>query len=152
MNSDTTVNVHSSIMERIEEAAEKTNVKRNYIVILLLKYAMKDNKKYSGRISFRRVKYQKADPLKRYKPVHVWFPEEVSLFCYDMRRIYSMSVSYILAKAVRVWLDEIVLKLLKIDDEENITDNYLFMKSDFNRKVLKNGICWKLYWKKTKET
>lgn len=46
MKFDTTLNIHESIVQRIEDGAEKINMKRNILVMLLLKHAMKDNKRY----------------------------------------------------------------------------------------------------------
>lgn len=152
MISDTTVIIKKSILKEINEAAKKINAKRNKIILLLLKYVMKDNK-FLVRNGLRgRIQYQARDPLKRWKTVHVWFSKDVSNFCQDMRRFYGMSVSLILAYAVGRFLDEIVNKLLGLDEESDKCDNYLFEGYSFSREEVENGICWTQHWKLKQKT
>lgn len=140
MKSDTTVNINRSVLEEINDAANRTNTKKNEIIILLLKFVMKDNK-YLKRNGLQiRIQYQKRDPLKRWKREHVWLTKDVSIFCHDMRRFYFMSVSLILAYAVGRFLDDIVNKLLNIDKNMDKYDNYLFETYNFTRKEVFDGI------------
>lgn len=159
MISDTTINVHHAVLNKILEAVELTDIKRNTIIVLLLRYAMKEHPRRKTHLTGNgqwklnsRILYQDRDTLKRWKCVHVWFSREDAVFCHDMRRFYCMSVSNILAYAVSLYLDEIIEMLLEIENEERISDNYLYEKYCCTKISYKYGMRWTQQWLKPLKT
>lgn len=146
MDNHTTLNVNISILKSILDAAEKTNNKRNYIIILLLRHAMKDYKELFSYCGL--VRYQDRDPLRQWKTVHVWYSDKDAVFFHDMRRFYNLSVSYILRYAVNKYLKEIVEKLLTM----NTGDNYHFDNYKYSLRTIDNRVNWRQEWIKTKKT
>lgn len=142
----TTLNVHNTILDKIEKAMSITGMKRDDIIVYLLKYAMKDSKKLVRTNSL--IKYQMSDPLKRWRRLHVNFPEKSSNFFIDIRGVFRMSLSNILRYVVIRYFNEIIEKLLKLDSKIN-PDNYLYYQYNIKRKEVDSDIFWEHTWKKT---
>ena len=140
---ETTINIHKTIMDRLGKSSISTGRSRNFIIVLLLKRAMEENRKM---LRFNTaVKYQEEDPLKQWHKFHVQYRNDMYEFCHDMRKFYKMSVSRILALSVMRYLDEIVIGLIE-GDVKYTTDNYLFSCYIFLQEVIEGAILWKYSW------
>ena len=105
MGIDTTLNIHISMMEKLESFSEISGFKINQIIVQLLNRAIKEYSTLYFKGS-RRIKYQERDDEKRWKPKHVMFSEAEYEYINDMKKLYKMSISNILAFAVRNYLKE----------------------------------------------
>ena len=147
MSIETTVYMNSSILEMLNNAAKITGKSRIYIIALLMQKIMSNN--HEKLKFFSRIKYQKRDKKEKWHRLHITLNEYEYEYYLDMRKFLKMSVSFILAYAVRKYVDTVVNKLL---DRKIITDNYryrnyIFIKETFDNEV----ICWKIYWGIPKE-
>lgn len=145
MNKDTTIYINIINLNKIEDAADKTKMKRNQIIVALLKFAIKDNVKLQN--NRRSVEYQKSNPDSIWKTIHVSLPGDLAVFCLDMRRFYCKSVSYILAYSVSRFMQKLINRLLGLESEDDNADNYQLDITNFSRTELKNGIIWTRHWK-----
>jgi hypothetical protein len=138
---ESTIYVHKNIQEVLEKGAETIGYTRTSIIKILLQRVMKDNHKLLK--SYSRIKYQERDEKENWHRLHIVLNEYEYEYCLDMRNFYKMSVSLILAYAVRRYLDEIVNELLY----GNIcTDNYLYKNYIFIKKTIDEVICWQICW------
>ena len=129
---ETTLNVHKSIAELIDELAETTNKKRNDIIILFFKYAMRESKFFANNNQSDLVSYQERDPLKEWEKVHVWYNDAVSVFVSDLRGFGRWSCSKVLAYSVCKYMGVLLKKLLK-RNRKKLPDKYRYINYKFNR-------------------
>jgi hypothetical protein len=132
----TTLNIHADVMEKIAFAAELKGITLNEMIVMLIKKAMggMQNRARIGRL----VQYQKRDSPDKWRPFHVrWKVDEYEFFL-DMRKLVKMSVSFILADAVKKFMDKI-LKKNKCDN--NHFHNYILAKEEIDGIIM-----WKLIW------
>ena len=143
MRIETTMYFNRALLEELSKASEKVGKSRTCILVLLLKRAMGDS--YRLAKSFSPVKYQKSDPSQNWHRLHIQLNEYEYEYCLDMRKLYKMSVSLIVAYTVSRYLVEIVKKLLETDIDK-FTDNYLPKNYILVREVINSTICWRIYW------
>ena len=141
MSIETTLHVHKSTLEMLNEKAEKTGRTITSIIKLLMKRIMNDNQKMLK--SYSRIKYQERDVKDNWHRLHIILNEDEYEYYQDVRKFYKMSISFILAYAVRRYLNEVVNKLL---DRNNFTDKYYFKDYIFVKKTIDGVICWQIYW------
>lgn len=132
---ETTLNVRNDILEKINQAAQLRGISRSEMIIMLIKNVMKDVQN-SVRFGIR-VRYQKRSNPHSSETVHVLVGMDDYEYLQDLRRLLKMSISLILAKAVKKFLKEIMKK----NDTDNYFKNYILIKEIFN-----DVICWKLVW------
>ena len=138
---ETTVHIHKSILEMLNKKVELTGKTRTFMMKLLMQRVMSDNQKMLK--SYKRIRYQARDAKENWHKLHVVMNEYEYEYYLDMRKFFKMSVSFILAYAVRRYLDEIVKELLY----GNIsTDNYRYKNYIFIKETIDEVICWQIYW------
>ena len=138
---ETTVHIHSRILEMLNKRAEITGKSRTFIIKLLMQRVMSDNQKMIK--SYSRVKYQERDVKENWHRLHVSMNEYEYEYYLDMRKFYKMFVSFILAYAVMRYLDEVVRELAK---RRISTDNYPFRNYILTKETIDEVICWQIYW------
>jgi hypothetical protein len=138
---ETTLHVHKSILDKLHQGAVTTRRPRTSIIKLLIQRVMSDNQRMTKTNS--RVQYQRRDLKENWHRIHVVFNEYEYEYCLDLRKFCKMSVSYILAYAVRRYLDEVLDELL---NGSTNTDNYYYSNYIFIRKIVNNIVCWQIYW------
>jgi hypothetical protein len=138
---ESTINVHKNIMEMLEKSSEATGRTRTHIIKILMQRIMKDNHKLFKMNS--RVKYQERDLKENWHRLHIVMNEYEYDYCLDMRKLFKMSVSFILAFAVKRFLDEVMNRLL---DMHKNTDNYRYRNYLLIKKIIDGIICWQIYW------
>jgi hypothetical protein len=138
---ESTIHIHKSILEKLNRGAEMTGKTRTCIVRILMHRIMSDNQQMLK--SNARIKYQARDEKENWNRLHVVLNEYEYEYYLDMRKFYKMSVSFILAYAIRRFLDEVLNELL---DENNNTDNYCYSNYIFLKKTIDKVICWQIYW------
>ena len=134
---ETTLNIHKSILDRLDTGTAITGRPRNSIIKLLIQRFMMDNQRMIKTNS--RVKYQERDLKENWQRINIVFNEYEYEYCQDLRKFFKMSVSYILAFAVLRYLDEIL-------HGNKSTNKYFFCNYIFIRKIIDNIVCWEIYW------
>ena len=135
MLTETTLNIHNDILIKICKAAEFKGISRSRIIILLLKKFMGSSVDFS---MFRCIKYQDKDLPEKWHTFHIQLREDDYEFFLDLRKFFKMSVSLVLAIAVKKYIDSLFNK--------KFTDNYLFRNYLMIRNVVDGIINWQLYW------
>ncbi len=138
---ETTIHIHKSILEVLNSGSAISGRTRSLIIKLLMQRVMRDNQKMLQPHS--RVKYQARDTKDNWQRLHVVMNEYEYEYYLDMRKFYKMSVSFILAFAVRQYFDEIMNLLL---NDSNMTDNYCYQNYIFINKIINGVIYWQIYW------
>ncbi len=138
---ESTVHVHVTIKNMLDRVAALTGSSRTFLIILLMQRVMHLNSNMLK--TFTRVKYQDRDVKENWHRLHIAFREYEYEYCQDMRKFFKMSVSYILAYAVRMYLDALLCELL---DSDESTDNYYYRNYIIIKKTLKKAIYWQIYW------
>jgi hypothetical protein len=133
---ETTLNIHTDILEIINRSARSRSVSRSDMIIVLIKRVMNDA---SNSVRFgRMVKYQKKDTPEVWHTVHVQLRMDDYEYLLDLRRLLKMSVSLILAYAVRKYLNGIM--------EKKDTDNYQYKNYVLVKEIFNDITCWRLIW------
>ena len=143
MNIETTVNLNKDIVEVLSKVSKTAGCSKTSIIVLLLKRLMTDSNRLAK--SFLPVKYQEKDPLCNWHKLHIHLNEYEYEYCLDMRKLFKMSVSLLVAYAVGMYLSEIINRLLETDIKK-ITDNYPPQNYILIREVIDSIICWRIYW------
>ena len=139
---ETTVHIHKKTLEMLNKSANLTGETRTYIISLLMQKVMNNN--HEKLKFFSRIRYQEQDKKVNWHRLHITLNEYEYEYYLDMRKFFKMSVSFILARAVRRYLNEVVYKLL---DKNVITDNYRYRNYIFIKDTTEDEIiCWKIYW------
>jgi hypothetical protein len=138
---NTTLHVHKSILETLNKRAEVTGRTRTFIIKLLMQRVMNNSQKMIK--SYSRIQYQGRDVKLNWHRLHISVNEYEYEYYLDMRKFYKMSVSFILAYAVRCYLNEITNELL---DKNFSTDNYIYKNYTLMKYTIDEIICWQIYW------
>lgn len=114
----TSLNMHITTKEKINNAASRLNKTKKEIIVLLLYCIVKDFKK--NHVIFKSVSYQASDSEENWAPFQIRLKEVDYEFFTDFRNFYKMSVSLLLALATEKYLP----RLENLDDDENV-HNYV---------------------------
>ncbi len=135
---DTTINVHACTIKRISDVSRKSRLSRRYIVSWLLGKAAGGD--MMPAVTWSRIRYQDRDKKTNWDRMHVMLsPAEYELLL-DLRKVYKLSGSRIIAYAVEHYIDEL------LDTSNSKTDNYRFSCYVFSRFIMDGVICWAQYW------
>ncbi|MCP4131972.1 MAG: hypothetical protein GY754_13425 [bacterium] len=157
---NTTINFRVSILEKVNAAAETLGFSRSRVIIMLLKKVMNE-KNFSARMAIA-VQYQRlapvadpdfdpdsdsdidSDPVEDcWHKFHISFQEDEYEMFLDLRKFRKMSVSALIAYAVKEHLDS----LLGLPRENPLeTDNYLFKHYVISSSEMHGVISWQLFW------
>ncbi len=138
---ETTMHVHKSILENLNNGSERTGRSTATIIKILMQRAMEDNQKMLKTNS--RIGYQSRDVKENWNRIHIVLNEYEYEYYLDMRKFFKMSVSFILAYAVTKYLNDIINELL---DKNKNTDNYFYRNYIFINETVDGIICWQIYW------
>ncbi len=136
------VNINIEKLSLLENFSKVNELSVNDVVVLLMRKILKDGN-YNVK-KFSAVKYQDIDPDKNWDTLTVFFEDvDYELFT-DMRKFFKFSVSFLLAKAIDLFLDKILSEI------KEILLNYEVSDWDLRRDDMKTGGIWTIFWKKTK--
>ncbi|MCX7680342.1 MAG: hypothetical protein N2316_14165, partial [Spirochaetes bacterium] len=139
----TTVNLLSVQANVLDDYARRLQMKRSELVVRLLHKVIANCEKMQR--SFASVKYQKGKAGDKWKRVHVVFEHiDYEVFT-DMRNCFKWSVSALLAKAISMYLEEIIVDGGRSSLNDKY-DNYLVVGYNCLLKFDKNKICWHITW------
>lgn len=135
----TTFNLHVRIFEIIKKVAlaEKTSCRN--IIIQLLKMLMNDID--PEEFSFKTVSYQARDDAKAWRCFHMRCNEDEYEFFLDLRKITKCSISLLIARAVKKYLNSDKSVIRKLYTTSLAFKNYLFA-----HERIQGIYCWRLFW------
>ena len=133
---ESTLNIRADILEQIARAANSNGISRSEMIAHLIKQVTADiaDPEHIGRM----VRYQGRRRPKEWRVFHVQVREDMYEYWLDLRKLLKMSVSLILAYAVKKFLG----KPLNIHS----TDNYLCKHYIIMKEVIDSVIVWKFIW------
>jgi hypothetical protein len=143
MKIETTLNMHKDIKERIESASKRLRKSRTYVIRIILGKMLEDNKKLKRLWS--PLKYQKSDIPENWSVFHLTLRQDEYEYCLDLRKVFRMSLSAIVAYAVDKYLDKIINTLSK-DKYTGKTDNYLYKNYIIGHELIDGVHTWRIYW------
>ena len=135
----TTLNIHISVLSKINYASQRLCKSRKKIIVMLLMKIMRDNCLFKQ--GFSTVKYQLDDIKCNWHCFHIRFREDENEYFVDLRKLTKYSVSCLLAMAV----DRYLLKLMK-HGRKSVDNNLYFTNYLLHREENDNIISWRLYW------
>lgn len=133
---ETTLNIHIDILKKINRASKKGGIARSEVIILIIKkyMAAMDSEPVLGKL----VQYQQRDHLKNWHTFHINLMTDDYEFLLDIRKLFKMPVSNIVAYAANKFL---VSKIQLKRTDKNLYKNYIISK-----RVIDTIVCWKLFW------
>jgi hypothetical protein len=93
----------------------------------------------------RRVKYQERDEDARWRRFHVTFTMYEYEYFLDQRKIYKLSVSHILAIAVKKYLKQEIFEMMQPKNRPT-TDNNRFFSYTLRGKMVGGVARWTFFW------
>ncbi len=122
---DTTVNVSEGILFRLDEAARRLGITRSGVIsALVVRFAGRGDR---GCGVWMRVKYQERLKSGSRRKAHVRLKADEYEFFVDSRKVFKFSVSFIIAQAVELYLEEL-LKEIKGNADSYRYSNYAMME------------------------
>ncbi|MBN1496132.1 MAG: hypothetical protein JXA07_05145 [Spirochaetes bacterium] len=143
MKIQTTINVNNRVLDKINYASNILKISRTDVIRILLKRFLDDRNKV--RICESPVKYQPRDDNVDWSTFHLCLRQDEYELYLDLKKVYKMSVSFIVAYAVKKYLFKII-QLLENATDETITDNYLFHNYLFCFQETNGVKILKIYW------
>lgn len=135
---ETTININYKALLRVCRVAGKLGRSRRTIMSWLLG-RLSDDRDISP-VSWSRIRYQKRDISNNWENPHLYLtPAEYELFL-DLKKVYKMSGSYLIAYAIEKYITELLHK------KARLADNYRFTNYGLSRFIIKGVVCWTLYW------
>lgn len=116
MQLETTIYISEENYLKLEEKKAETGISKNRLIKCLLRNEVSREKRVP--VLLNTVSYQEklcADD--KFRRLHVALDDELYERCLDMRRVFKLSVSYIIALCISQYLDD-------INSAEFNTDNY----------------------------
>jgi hypothetical protein len=134
---ETTLYVHKTTLVQLKRGAIISGKSTTVIIKYLMQRVMQANRTMLK--CSKAIQYQERDEPESWHRLHIVLNEYEYEYCLDLRKICKMSVSLILAYAVRTHLNELL-------DKGVSTDNYRFINYLFTREIVDGIICWRQYW------
>ncbi len=142
MEIQTTINMNKRIIKELNQASITLQLSRTNIIRLLLKQFLEDQNKM--KILKSPVQYQERDTKSQWSKFHITLREDEYELCLDLRKVYKMSLSLIIALAIGRYLKKIFI--INKKSTEEIRDKYLFHNYFFSftskNRVRKIQIYW----------
>lgn len=139
---DTTVCIHPDRLSRLEQNAEKLGIKVNDLVVALFNAAMSRNKEIgtpTGTLSYQ-------ETTGEYLTMHIYLTPKDYDQKIDMRRVYKMSASLVLAMSIDWFLEDLVEHWFDADQSNSIINEFFPKKHQlipkFNKKFTEYRIIW----------
>lgn len=138
MVTDTTICIHRDILEKLNEAVERSGLPRNQLISALMNHASKKMRKLHG--DWIRTRYQQRRGSERCRRMHVRIRKDEYDFYYDLKKVVGFSISHIIAYMINNHLREL-LRLM-----QNNPDNYRYRNYAINQLYIDGIECWIIYW------
>ena len=106
MYNETTLYIKENLLEKLDNAAKELNISRSKLVSILLVTYLKKNKSIGK--AFITLKYQKSDTKVKFKTKNLCLRMDIYEKWVDVRKLFKLSASFIIALSIEEYLDEIV--------------------------------------------
>ncbi len=114
---ETSINIERDSYAKITEAAKRLGISRSrFVAILLERYVLQGKTPIVTRGT---VRYQQSREKEHWKKLHVVLPVHVHDFFDDVRKLWKLSVSFLVALAVEKFLNN-----SDFSEIAHFTDNY----------------------------
>jgi len=142
----TTVNINRQLLENLSDASDRCRITKSHLAIILIKRLLRitGKRKAEKMLQFAsQVKYQERDNDKRnWRKLHIRYIPGDYEYSIDSRKISKMSVSFLLAEAIRKYLHKVVRIILRDKNGDSYPDsNYML-----GFEIIDGIACWILYW------
>ncbi len=135
MNIETTINIDKALLEKIEYASQISKISKSKIITMLIKAYISENPKIH---MHKRVRYQKRRNKSKWHCLHISINSDIYERCIDMRKLFKMSVSLIVASSIDKFLE-------KIEKKNNCNEHSSFYL--ITAKINKTLESYNIYWK-----
>jgi hypothetical protein len=133
----TTINIHVDIFEEISLAAQLKGVSCTEVIVILIKKVM-DERGIKARL-WKLIQYQERSSPDKWHPFHINWKPDMYEYSLDLKKVRKMSVSLILAYAVK--------KYLKILTEKGeLSDNNHYQNYIIAREIIDGVVILKSIW------
>ncbi len=143
----TTYMMRKEVLELLNEAVKKTGRSREDIIMLVMREMLAHHRRYQneeGRIRYQeRFDETTGLPVPK-KRIKVRFWEREYKYFQDMRRVFLISISHAIAKAVFEYISIIVDLLMKYQDED--VDTYPYCNYAIIEKCIENITTFHIWW------
>ncbi len=143
MKIETTANMHINILRKIEKASRTLSKSQMYVIRLLLGKLLEDDRGFTR--SWGRIKYQKRDLSENWTIFHLNLRQDEYEYAQDLRRVYGMSLSNVIAYAVNKFLDILLAKFTSKEYADK-TDNYLYKNYAISHEIIEGIHTWRYCW------
>jgi len=140
----TTIYMTENNKLKINAAARRCGVSQSGLVVELIKQAVDNHHNLIK--PYGVVRYQKKSLDRKWQRLHVYVCSRDYEYCLDLRKFCKMSVSLIIAISLELYLNNIMKNIIGKCDQTKNTDNYTYQNYIIIRELIKNVICWKIYW------
>ncbi|MCP4138657.1 MAG: hypothetical protein GY754_47310 [bacterium] len=123
----TTFNTSMKNFEKLQSSAKTMKIARSRLVELLVRRVIEEEPFELA--LFSTVKYQLSSGEDEWYHCHVVFNSTTYENCQDLRKIYKLSVSAIIAHAIATYLDELLLLKNPKSHVDNYHHAYLFSEA-----------------------
>lgn len=134
MNIRTTINIRSTILDILDELSDETGLSRTKIIHFLLEKAKDD--RHSALNFNSAVKYQVKAASEEWHKFHISFNSGFYELCIDLRKLYKLSLSHILALAVLKYKHLLVDKKTIKKGDKYPQNSFLFIKQELKDAVI----------------
>lgn len=112
--------IRDDLYKKLTQAVDILGVKRSRLIeLLFIRYLERNNYK---KIDFKSQKYQKIKKETKCRRICIYWRNEIYEQCFDARKVFKKSISYIIAQAIDNYLDEIINEI----QNKGVTNNYKF--------------------------
>ncbi len=129
MDIETTININSNLLNKINKASLSLNISMNKIITMLICKVI--NSKTFKFQMFTSVKYQTASDDVSWHTLHVSFNGDVYEKALDLRKILKMSVSFIVASAIERYLKDLLRDMIQNKNTDNNSNKYVFIPKNY---------------------
>jgi hypothetical protein len=133
---ETTLNIGANVLEQITAAAKTCGFSRSAMIVYLIKRFM-DEIPDPDRLG-RMIQYQERKGKSNWHTFHLYLRDDDYEYFLDMRKLFKMSVSLLLAFAVKKFLNR---PDKKINTDNNTYHNYVVI-----RDLVDGIISWRFLW------
>ncbi len=133
---DTTINISTDNLGKVTQASRSLGISRSAMVIMLIKMVMDEIPEPEHFCTL--IRYQERKHNSDWHTVHLQVRADDYEYLLDLRKFLKMSVSLIIAYAIKRFLK----KIHKNErPDNNRYKNYVLIKE-----IIDGIICWRLFW------
>lgn len=135
---DTTIHISVELHEALSREAKRLNITRVELISSLLGHMSRSEIDYER--AWSRVRYQARRPMGSWRRMHVGLRGDEYEFFMDLKKVFKMSVSFIIAVAIERYLDELSVLM------EKDNDSYRYRNYAMTQLMVGDVMCWVFYW------